>query len=105
MINLSFDQKSTIRVLDTAGNKPEDIVKVTKISLSDVKQVLGEGNYLTEIEYRRNEYEYFLNKNSHEIYDKDLVFEDVQMNDSFRKFGFDNMTKICRLKLTSVQIG
>lgn len=55
-IKLTHDQKATIRLLNTTGNTPEQIAAVTKIALKDIQQVLGEGVYLTETEFRKNEY-------------------------------------------------
>jgi hypothetical protein len=111
-IKLSHDQKSAIRLLSTAGNSAEQIASVTKISLKDVQQVLGEGVYLNENEFRKNEYHYLLNEYQYLLNtgnfipeEKDLILEDIPLNDELKNFGFDKMIKIKRLKLTSVQTG
>lgn len=103
--NLTNDQKSTIRVLHSAGNSEEQIVSVTKIKLRDVKYVLGEGNYITELEFRKNEYQYLLNIDNYNSDEKDLILEEIQLNDELLNFGFDKIIRMKRLKLTSVQTG
>jgi len=111
-IKLTHDQKATIRLLSTTGNTPEQIAAVTKIALKDVYQVLGEGIYLNENEYRRNEYHYLLNEYHYllntgncESAEKDLILENIILNDTLKHFGFEKIIKIKRLKLTSVQTG
>lgn len=111
-IKLSHDQKSAIRLLSTAGNTPEQIATVTKIALKDIQQVLGEGVYLSENEFRRNEYHYLLNEYQYllntgnfESDEKDLILENIPLNDTLKNFGFEKIIKIKRLKLTSVQTG
>lgn len=111
-IKLSHDQKSAIRLLSTAGNSPEQIAKVTKISLTEVQQVLGEGVYLSETDFRKNEYhyllneyQYLLNKGNFNSDEKDLILEEIPLNDTLKNYGFEKIIKIKRLKLTSVQTG
>ena len=111
-IKLSHDQKSAIRLLSTAGNSPEQISAVTKISLKEVQQVLGEGVYLNETEFRKNEYHYLMNEyqyllsiGSFTSEEKDLILEEISLNDELKNFGFEKIIKIKRLKLTSVQTG
>lgn len=111
-IKLTHDQKATIRLLSTTGNTPEQIAAVTKIALKDVQQVLGEGVYLNENEFRRNEYHYLLNEYQYllntgnfESDEKDLILENISLNDTLKNFGFEKIIKIKRLKLTSVQTG
>lgn len=111
-IKLTHDQKATIRLLSTTGNTPEQIASVTKIPLNDIQQVLGEGVYLSETEFRKNEYHYLLNEYQYllntgnfESDEKDLILEDILLNDTLRNFGFEKIIKIKRLKLTSVQTG
>jgi len=111
-IKLSHDQKAAIRLLSTAGNTPEQIAAVTKIALKDIQQVLGEGVYLSENEFRRNEYHYLLNEYQYllntgnfESDEKDLILENIPLNDTLKNFGFEKIIKIKRLKLTSVQTG
>jgi len=111
-IKLSHDQKATIRLLSTTGNTAEQISAVTKIPLKDVQQVLGEKAYLSEIEFRKNEYHYLLNEYQYllntddfESGEKDLILEDIPLNDTLKNFGFEKIIKIKRLKLTSVQTG
>ncbi len=111
-IKLSHDEKSTIRLLSTKGNLPQQIADVTKISLKEVQQVLGEVDNLTEAEFRKNEYDYLLNEyryllNTYSFItdEKDLILEEVPLNDELKNFGFEKLIKIKRLKLTSVQTG
>ena len=111
-IKLSHDQKATIRLLSTTGNSAEQIAAVTKIALKVVQQVLGEGVYLSENDFRKNEYHYLLNEYQYllntgnfESVEKDLILEDIPLNDELKNFGFDKIIKIKRLKLTSVQTG
>lgn len=111
-IKLSHDQKSAIRLLSTAGNSPEQISAVTKISLKEVQQVLGEGVYLNETEFRKNEYHYLMNEyqyllstGSFTSEEKDLILEEISLNNELKNFGFEKIIKIKRLKLTSVQTG
>ncbi len=111
-IKLTHDQKATIRLLSTTGNTPEQIAAVTRIALKDVEQVLGEGVYLNENEFRRNEYHYLLNEYQYllntgnfESDEKDLILENISLNDTLKNFGFEKIVKIKRLKLTSVQTG
>lgn len=111
-IKLTHDQKATIRLLSTTGNTPEQIAAVTRIELKDIQQVLGEGVYLNETEFRRNEYHYLLNEYQYllntgnfESDEKDLILENIQLNDTLKNFGFEKIIKIKRLKLTSVQTG
>ena len=111
-LKLTHDQKTAIRLLSTTGNTPEKIADVTKIDLKDVRQVLGEGVYLTETEFRKNEYHYLLNEYQYlfnignfPLDEKDLIIEDIPLNDRLVKFGFEKIIKIKRLKLTSVQTG
>ena len=111
-IKLSHDQKATIRLLSTTGNSAEQIAAVTKIALKDVQQVLGEGVYLSENDFRKNEYHYLLNEYQYLLntgnfksVEKDLILEDIPINDELKNFGFDKIIKIKRLKLTSVQTG
>jgi len=112
VINLSHDQKSAIRLLSTAGNSPEKISDVIKISLQEVQQVLGEGVYLSETEFRKNEYHYLLNEYKYLLNtsnftsdEKDLILEEIPLNDELKNYGFEKIIKIKRLKLTSVQTG
>lgn len=111
-IKLTNDQKATIRLLSTTGNAPEQISAVTKISLKDVQQVLGEGVYLNENEFRRNEYHYLLNEYQYlldagniESNEKDLILENIALNYTLKNYGLERIIKIKRLKLTSVQTG
>lgn len=111
-IKLTHDQKATIRLLSTTGNTPEQIAAVTKIALKDIRQVLGEGVYLTETEFRKNEYHYLLNEYQYLLNtgnftsdEKDLILEDIPLNNTLKNFGFEKIIKIKRLKLTSVQTG
>lgn len=111
-IKLTHDQKATIRLLSTTGNSPEQIATVTKISLKDVQQVLGEGVYLNENEFRKNEYHYLLNEYQYllnterfESDGKDLILENITINDTLKNYGFEKIIKIKRLKMTSVQTG
>lgn len=111
-IKLTHDQKATIRLLSTTENTPEQIAAVTRIALKDVQQVLGEGVYLNEIEFRRNEYHYLLNEYQYllntanfESAEKDLILENIPLTDTLKNFGFEKIIKIKRLKLTSVQTG
>lgn len=111
-IKLSHDQKATIRLLSTTGNSAEQIAAVTKIALKDVRQVLGEGVYLSENDFRKNEYHYLLNEYQYLLntgnfksVEKDLILEDIPLNDELKNFGFNKIIKIKRLKLTSVQTG
>jgi hypothetical protein len=111
-IKLSHDQKSAIRLLSTAGNSPEQIATVTKITLNEVKQVLGDGVYLNESEFRKNEYHYLLNEYQYLLNtanftsaEKNLILEEIPLNNELKLFGFEKLLKIKRLKLTSVQTG
>jgi hypothetical protein len=104
-INLSPAQKDTIRVLKVAGNSLEQISSVTKISLNEVQQVLGEEVYSTETEFRKNEYQYLIKPVATIPENKDLVLEEVSLNDEMKNYGFDKIIKIKQLKLTSVQTG
>ena len=111
-IKLTHDQKSAIRLLNTTGNTPEQIAIFTKISLKEVQQVLGEGVYLSEAEFRKNEYHYLLNEYQYLLNtenftsdEKNLILEEVPLNEELKTFGFEKIIKIKRLKLTSVQTG
>jgi uncharacterized protein DUF1998 len=103
--NVTPDQKSAILVLSTAGNSPEQIATVTKISLNEVQQVLGEGNFLTETEFRKNEYQYLLNSDNYHSEEDELILEEISLNDEPQALGFDKIVRIKRLKLTTVQTG
>lgn len=111
-IKLSHDQKTAIRLLNTTGNSPEQIANVIKISLKEVQQVLGEREYLSEEEFRKNEYHYLLNEYQYLLNtgnfntdEKNLILEEITLNDELKKYGFEKIIKIKRLKLTSVQTG
>ncbi len=111
-IKLTHSEKETIIFLSTKENTPEEISAVTKIALKDVQHFLNEGVYLSENEFRRNEYQYLLNEYHYllntghfESEDKDLILENVPLNNILRGIGFDKVIKIKRLKLTSVQTG
>lgn len=104
-INLSRDTKVTIRYLESVGNSPEQISAFTKIPLTVIQQVLGEGVYITETEFRKNEYQYLVKPVTSIAENKDLILEEVSLNDEIKDYGFDKIIKIKRLKLTSVQTG
>lgn len=104
-VKLSQDQKTTIRTLSTAGNTPEQISLATKIALKDIRQVLGEGLYLSENDYRRNEYKYLLDVKGNKSGEKDLILDNIHLNEKLIDYGFEKIIRAKRLKLTSVQTG
>ncbi len=111
-IKLSNIDKLTIRNASSRGLSPEEISNTLRYDLNDVNAVLGEGVYLNENEFRRNEYHYLLNEYQYLLNtgniksdEKDLILENIMLNDSLRNIGFEKIIKIKRLKLTSVQTG
>jgi hypothetical protein len=111
-IKLSHTDKLTIRNANTRGLTAEEIATSLRYDLKDVKAVLGEGIYLSENEFRKNEYHYLLNEYQYLLDtgnftsdEKNLILEDVPLNDELKDFGFEKIIKIKRLKLTSVQTG
>lgn len=104
-IHLTDAQKTTIRVLNAAGNTNEQIAKNVKIELKDVERILGESIYLSETEYRKGEYQYLLDSDSNNSFDKDFKIGHNSLNEELKSFGFDKIIKINRLKITSVQTG
>ena len=64
-----------------------------RLILREVKQVLGEGVYLSENEFRKNEYHYLLNEYQYLLNtgnftseEKDLILEEILLNDELKKF-------------------
>lgn len=104
-IKLSHTDKLTIRNAHSRGLAPQEIATTLKYDLKDVQQVLGEGVYLIETEFRKNEYQYLLNTENFNSDEKDLILEEILLNDELNNFGFDRIIRIKRLKLTSVQSG
>ncbi|MCX7649844.1 MAG: DUF1998 domain-containing protein [Flavobacteriales bacterium] len=104
-IPLSHSQIQAILTAYSSGRTPEEIASFYVFNLKDVKAVLGEGVYLTETEFRKNEYQFLLNSEGFKSDEKDLVLEDISLNDSLKNFGFERIVKLKRLKMTSVQIG
>jgi hypothetical protein len=104
-IKLSHTDKITIRNAQSRGLSPQEIANTLKYDLKEVLQVLGEGTYLTETEFRKNEYQYLLNPNNYNSGEKDLILEEIPLNEKLEKIGFDKIIRIKRLKLTSVQTG
>ncbi|MBI4844500.1 MAG: DUF1998 domain-containing protein [Nitrospirae bacterium] len=102
-IKLSNTDKLTIRNAQSRGLSPQEIAVALKYDIKEVLQVLGEGTYLTETEYRKNEYQYLLTSDNYNLGEKDLVLEEIVLNHELIKMGFDKIIKIKRLKLTSVQ--
>ncbi|MBU4306117.1 MAG: DUF1998 domain-containing protein [Candidatus Omnitrophica bacterium] len=102
---LSHTDTLTIRNAWSRGVSPGDIAVTLKYDLKDVSQVLGEGKFLTEMEFRKNEYEYLLNRDNHNLENRDLVVEEIIINNDLKSCGFERIIKIKRLKLTSVQTG
>jgi len=52
-----------------------------------------------------NEYKYLLNTSNFTSDEKDLILEEIPLNDELKNYGFEKIIKIKRLKLTSVQTG
>jgi len=111
-INLSQGQKQAILTAQSSGKTAEEISLFYNFNLRDIQQLLGEGVYLSEIEFRKNEYhyllkeyEYLLNTGNFTSDEKELILEETPLNDELKNFGFDKIIKIKRLKFTSVQTG
>jgi hypothetical protein len=104
-IELSHSDKDTIRNLQSKGRTANEIADFMKMSLNDVERVLGEGTYLTETEFRKNEYQYLMNKTRYTSENKDLILEEIKLSDYLKQFALERMIQIKRLKLTSVQTG
>ncbi len=111
-IKLSNTDKLTIRNAHSRGLLPKEIATTLRYELNDVQQVLGEGVYLNEVEFRKNEYHYLLNEYQYLVDsanitsgEKNLILEEIPLNDELKNYGFDKIIKIRRLKLTSVQTG
>ncbi len=111
-IKLSHSQKQAILTAQSLGKSHEEIASFYNFNIDEVKQVLGEGVYLSENEFRKNEYHYLLNEYQYLLNtgnftsgEKDLILEDIPLNDELKNFGFEKIIKIKRLKLTSVQTG
>lgn len=111
-ITLTDSQKQAILTAQSAGKTAEEIASFYNFNLRDVQQVLGEGVYLTETEFRKNEYHYLLNEYQYLVNtatfspeEKDLILEEISLNDELKNYAFEKIVKIKRLKLTSVQTG
>jgi len=109
---LSNSDISTIRTMNLKGITPEVISSMLKYNLNDVKRILGESINISEIEFRKNEYnyllneyDYLLNSDSNNAMEQDLIIEDSHLDNELIGRGIERILKIKRLKLTSVQTG
>lgn len=102
---LSENKKNTINALSNEDKSPQEIAEFLGVELSLVQKVLGndEPAFENEEQYRLKEYSYITTS---ELSNQDDQF--IAQREAINKlsgYHIDNITRIKRLKMTSVQTG
>lgn len=104
---LTAEQKNQIAVLNNLSFTPEEIADRINVDISIVKASLGIGAEIereleTEEQYRLKEYNYILSENQSTYAN---FISEKMVAETLSQYGIKSLTKIKRLKMTSVQTG
>lgn len=107
MEELTAEQKNQITVLNNLSFTPEEIAVRICVDISFVNATLGIGDEIereleTEEQYRLKEYNYILSENQ---CDNTNFISEKMVAETLLEYGIKSLTKIKRLKMTSVQTG
>lgn len=102
---LSENKKNTINALSNEDKSPQEIAEILGVELSLVQKVLenDEPAFEDEEQYRLKEYSYITT--SELSNQDDLFIAQREAINNLSDFHIDNITRIKRLKMTSVQTG
>ncbi|MDD4427757.1 MAG: DUF1998 domain-containing protein [Paludibacter sp.] len=104
-LELDIDLRTEIdAIVNDPDFEPKDLVKFSRRNGVDIQLINSyldnhTDEYVTELLYRKAEYDYFITKQQPE--DKKIRFRQIEVKNQL--FGFDKLIKIDKLKKTTVQ--